>query len=540
MITCAACKITKNPDEFFNNAVKLNRKDSKCKSCRTARSKAWAEANAGRHKEARKDYYNENKESILAYKHEYYRENREKILAGKTEYWHKNKDQIRSRVKLWREENKQVSQEKSKRRRDYTIKAVLELLGPSCKSCNETELELLTVDHLDNDGYTDRKNRPALGWKRDIINGKSDVKRFQVLCHNCNSVKYNLNPVHHLKPRIPTGVPKKCIHCEYVKDLSDFKSQESNDRSICLDCARNRRKRTNNDRKKILGNKCACCGILDLDFLVVDHVKSDGNVLRRNGQRTGEGLLYEATIGGVANLDYQLLCYNCNYSKHIGNGVCVHSRTKKPKALPKAHIKPKVSISVDLINFSFKDVIISATIDYSESKLFLDKHHYAGFGRGATNVYEVRLIGELIGVVKFSTPVRQGIAGTLDVRPDELLELDRFCIHPARHKHNFATYIMSRVIKMISNDSPGIKKLVSFADPRFGHSGCIYKASNWEYLGKTAPSYYYEDPNGNEVNKKTLYGYARTRKMKERECFESLGYKRVRTPAKHKYSYTLR
>ena len=538
MIICKACNISKSEDEFFNNSVKSNGKDSKCKACRRIKNKEWVENNFARLQESRKDYYEENKEYILSKKHEYYRKNSEKLLKQKSEYWHKNKNAIKERVRIWRNTNRSTLLDKGKQNRSFTVKAVLDLLGPSCKSCDEKEIEFLTVDHKNNTGNTERKMRPALGWKRDILTGKCDISQYQVLCHNCNHVKYNQNPVHQLKNAILTGIVKKCIHCESLKDLSEFKSQDSNDKSICLECARNRRKRINNERKKILGLECRCCGISDLSFLVVDHVNSNGNELRRKGQRTGEGLLYEATLGGVANPEYQLLCYNCNYSKHIGNGICVHKRTNKNK-LHKASNKPKVSEKIDLIDFSFYDVEIHNVANADDSRKFLNLYHYAGYGRGAVCVYEIRLHGELVGVLKFTYPIRQGIAATLNVSSKELLELDRFCIHPARHKKNFASYIMSRVIRLLTESHPHIKKLVSFADPRFGHNGGIYKASNWLYHGTTTPSYYYEDQLGNEINKKTLYNSARTRNMKERDYFESLGLRKIRIPAKHKFSYNL-
>ena len=62
---------------------------------------------------------------------------------------------------------------------------------------------------------------------------------------------------------------------------------------------------------------------------------------------------------------------------------------------------------------------------------------------------------------------------------------------------------MAKVIKQIAN-RPEIRKLVSFADPRFGHVGTIYQASNWVKVGMTSRSYYYEDADKREINKKKI------------------------------------
>lgn len=195
--------------------------------------------------------------------------------------------------------------------------------------------------------------------------------------------------------------------------------------------------------------------------------------------------------------------------------------------------------SLALVDFSFADVTFVTLNDIDIPRTFLDSYHYAGFGRGGTVTYGVFLASELIAVVKFAPPIRQGVANTLGVQSNELLELDRFCIHPSRHKKNFASFIMKRVIRQVKTDFPHVRKLVSFADPHAGHSGHIYKASNWTYDGKTSSSYYYEDRDGNAVNKKTLYQWAKKHGMKERECFEALGYARVSIPAKFKYHYSL-
>jgi len=215
------------------------------------------------------------------------------------------------------------------------------------------------------------------------------------------------------------------------------------------------------------------------------------------------------------------------------------NRIKISNSVPVGVKRNPSLINQDLVDFSFSDIKISRLSSFDDAKKFLDDYHYSGYGRAGSVNYGVYLGTDLLAVVKFASPVRQGIAATLKIESKQLLELDRFCIHPSRHKKNFASFIMARVIRLIKRDFPIIRKLVSFADPRAGHTGHIYKASNWTDLGKTAPSYYYLDPNGNEVNKKTLYQSAKRQGLIEREYFESLGYKKVQTPAKFKYSYTL-
>ena len=41
----------------------------------------------------------------------------------------------------------------------------------------------------------------------------------------------------------------------------------------------------------------------------------------------------------------------------------------------------------------------------------------------------------------------------------------------------------SVAIKMLRRQSPGLRLLVSYADPEQGHHGGIYQGGNWIYLG---------------------------------------------------------
>src|SRR5690606_25714043 len=117
--------------------------------------------------------------------------------------------------------------------------------------------------------------------------------------------------------------------------------------------------------------------------------------------------------------------------------------------------------------------------------LFLDSYHYDGYGRNAKINYGMFLDDKLICVIKFCPQGRQGTAKQIGYEALEILELDRFCIHPNRHKKNFGSYTMSKVMKSFRNDFPSIKCLVSFTDPAYGHDGALYKSSNWEFVGKT-------------------------------------------------------
>lgn len=48
--------------------------------------------------------------------------------------------------------------------------------------------------------------------------------------------------------------------------------------------------------------------------------------------------------------------------------------------------------------------------------------------------------------------------------------------------------IVARALDMLRRQSPGLRLVVSFADPVQGHRGGIYQAGNWIYAGQSKPT----------------------------------------------------
>ena len=117
-------------------------------------------------------------------------------------------------------------------------------------------------------------------------------------------------------------------------------------------------------------------------------------------------------------------------------------------------------------------------------------------------------IGELAVAAVFSSPTRIESAYKLGLQSRELLELTRFCINPKFQKKNFASWFLSRAMKMLWIDKPLVKKVITFADTTHGHEGTIYKAANWMFVGKVKPDYWYVDELGHRYHKKTVWDHA--------------------------------
>jgi hypothetical protein len=66
--------------------------------------------------------------------------------------------------------------------------------------------------------------------------------------------------------------------------------------------------------------------------------------------------------------------------------------------------------------------------------------------------------------------------------------------------------MMALALKFLHKQSPGIRLVVSFADPEAGHHGGIYQAGNWIYSGKSASNYEWR-LNGKRLNKRAYTGH---------------------------------
>lgn len=90
-----------------------------------------------------------------------------------------------------------------------------------------------------------------------------------------------------------------------------------------------------------------------------------------------------------------------------------------------------------------------------------------------------------------------------------MLELRRLAISPIAPR-NTATWMLSRMIKLIKQRFPDIQKLISYQDTQ-KHLGTIYKAGNWKIDGETKFA---------EWNKSRIRNPSQSTANKIRWCYE--------------------
>jgi len=87
------------------------------------------------------------------------------------------------------------------------------------------------------------------------------------------------------------------------------------------------------------------------------------------------------------------------------------------------------------------------------------------------------------GAIVFSRPCRNQHL-MFGLRPEEVSELGRVALD--RHEGFHVTEVVARALKLLKQRCPGLRLVVSFADPAEGHLGRIYQAGNWIYTGTSA------------------------------------------------------
>ena len=123
------------------------------------------------------------------------------------------------------------------------------------------------------------------------------------------------------------------------------------------------------------------------------------------------------------------------------------------------------------------------------ARLLVQLFHYAQ-GTSNTAIYRHGLfrVGDpdaaCLGVAWWLAPTK---AAALATNPDDwtgVLSLSRLVIVPGCPT-NAASFLLSRSRKMI--DRQKWPCLVTYADSGQGHTGAIYRADNWVYIGTTKP-----------------------------------------------------
>lgn len=164
---------------------------------------------------------------------------------------------------------------------------------------------------------------------------------------------------------------------------------------------------------------------------------------------------------------------------------------------------------------------------YEAAKYAVEHWHYSGtMPVGKLVKIGIWEDGDFIGSVIFGNGANNHIGSPYELTQQEICELVRIALRV--HKTP-VSMIASKSVRMLAISNPGIRLLVSYADPKQKHVGIIYQAMNWIYTGTSQPQRETLGNGGEIVHKRTQHSRYGTIK----------GLPKSEILWKHKYLYPL-
>ena len=91
---------------------------------------------------------------------------------------------------------------------------------------------------------------------------------------------------------------------------------------------------------------------------------------------------------------------------------------------------------------------------------------------------------KLIGIACYGDPIGRHSGASISEQLDrtEVLELTRLFVFDG-YGSNIESWFVGQTFKWLRENTPHIKALISYSDPKAGHVGTVYQATNWIYQG---------------------------------------------------------
>lgn len=126
-------------------------------------------------------------------------------------------------------------------------------------------------------------------------------------------------------------------------------------------------------------------------------------------------------------------------------------------------------------------------VERSAVRDFIEKHHYSHNINGLMSSYCFGMYdqeGEMVGAMIYGKLGMANAWKKYGDSIDEVMELRRLVLVDDTPK-NSESYFIGRTLRWLKANTE-VKTIVSYADPNYGHSGVIYRATNFEHVGMTA------------------------------------------------------
>ena len=142
---------------------------------------------------------------------------------------------------------------------------------------------------------------------------------------------------------------------------------------------------------------------------------------------------------------------------------------------------------------------------------------------------------KFIGAVIFGQGNNQYQGVKFGLRLQEVCELLRVAL--TTHKAP-VTRIVSIALSLLHKSLPGLRMVVSYADPMQGHIGGIYQAGNWVYLGRGGSGEAFYTTSGKRLHSRRISPTGKKNNFGKLVAVPQVA-RRVKLEPKHKYAYPL-
>lgn len=142
--------------------------------------------------------------------------------------------------------------------------------------------------------------------------------------------------------------------------------------------------------------------------------------------------------------------------------------------------------------------------------------------------------GAFVGCVLFSRGATNNLLKPYGLDVVQGCELTRVALTSHRAP---VSRILSIAVKLLHRQNPGLRLVVSFADPQQDHHGGIYQAAGWFYTGTTSPTpEWVDDKTGRHYHARVVSerGYVIQFGVLKRSK-STQGLRKVIAPGKHRY-----
>ncbi len=137
----------------------------------------------------------------------------------------------------------------------------------------------------------------------------------------------------------------------------------------------------------------------------------------------------------------------------------------------------------------------------AEARSLVERFHYAGGASNtATDLHGLWRGSDILGVAWWLPTTRRAAESVAGDGWRRCVALSRLVVHPDVPT-NGCSFLLGRSIRILRRERRW-DTLVTWADEGEGHTGAIYRATNWEYLGKVAGETRWRSPDGRIVSRK--------------------------------------